>query len=87
MYIAKIECHKPSARGNIRYTLLHLSDEIHDSDNNLVAIPVVTACFPHITPAITKTDLRTTRRPIFLLLRPLYCLALQINLSYIYYKT
>ena len=79
MCIAKIECREPSARGNIRYTLLNLSDEIHDSDINLVAIPVVTACFPYITPAITKTELRTTRRPIFLLLRQLHNLNLQIH--------
>jgi len=79
MSAAKIGCHKPSARGDIRCTLLYLSDEIHDSDINLVAIPVVTACFPHITLAITKTDLRTTRRPIFLLLRHLNYLNLQIH--------
>jgi hypothetical protein len=85
MYIAKIECHTPSARGNIRYTLLFLSDEIHDSDINLVAVPVVTACFPHFTPVITKTDLRATRRPIFLLLRHLNNLKLQIHLSCICY--
>jgi hypothetical protein len=83
MPIAKIECRKPNARGNIRYTSLYLSDEIHDSDINLVAIPVVTACFPHITPAITKTDLRTTRRSVFLLLRPLNNLTLQIHLLYL----
>jgi hypothetical protein len=71
MSMAKIECRKPSARGNIRYTLFCLSDEIHDSDINLVAIPVVTACFPPITPAITKTDLRNSCWPIFLLLRHL----------------
>jgi hypothetical protein len=71
MSIAKIECHKTSTRGNIHYTLLYLSEEIHDSDINLVAIPVVTACFLHITPALKKTDLRNTRRPIYLLLRHL----------------
>jgi len=84
MSIAKMECQKTSARGKIRYTSLCLSDEIHDSDINLVAIPVVTACFTHITPVITKTDLRTTRRSIFLLLRHLNNLNLQINSSYIF---
>jgi hypothetical protein len=83
MSISKIECNKPSASGNIRYTLLYLSDEIHDSDINLVAISIVTNCFPHITPAITKTNLRTTLTPIFLLLRHLNNLNLQIHLTLI----
>jgi hypothetical protein len=69
MSIAKIECHKPSSRGDVRYKLLYLSDGKHDSDINLVTNPAVTAYFPYITPAITKPDLRTTCRPIFLLLR------------------
>jgi len=79
MSIAKIGCHKPSARRDIRCILLYLSDEIHDSDINLVAIPDVTAYFPHTTPGITKTDLRTAHRPVFILRRHLKKLNLQIR--------
>jgi len=45
MSIAKIGCHKPSARGDIRCTLLYLSDEIHDSDINFACYPCCNSLF------------------------------------------